>query len=273
MSAHHWVLSLIGALGVISAFYPPASVFAFLLLVIALSSLFHLKSSQKRIISGLLCLSLASTCVGLFRFIGGDALQGITEARGRATSKRAVSLLREILFAEDAVRRLALIDPDHNKIGGAGRLGELTGSEPARGEHPLKTPPLSVRLSPRFPTRTGPAAESDGYLLIICVPGKDRAWVTEVTEAVDEEKSEQRWLAYAWPAAEGLAHQTAYFIDEHERILESENMTQGKLRLVGPAHSPACEDALGPESEQHWHPWQGKKPRNFLPGAAPGQHL
>lgn len=273
MNRHWSFLGFSGLLGVLSTVVPKVSVFAFLLLVIALSSLFRLESPKKRLASILLFCSLGLSLFGIYRFVDKEALQGISEARGRATSKRAVSLLREILFAEDAVRRLALIDPDGNKVGGAGRLGELSGSVPARGTSPVKTPPLSVRLSPRFPTSSGPAAESDGYLLIVCVPGREKEWVTNENEPVDERKSEERWVAYAWPVAEGLGHQTAYFIDEHERILESANIEDGRLRLVGSARAPACDDALVPKTAHLWRTWNEKAPRATLPGAAPRRDL
>jgi hypothetical protein len=212
------------------------------------------------------------------RFVFKEALPGIAEARGRASGKKTVSLLREVSFAQDAMRRYAEIDPDGDKIGSAGLLSELTGASKARGERILSYPPLAQRYAPRTGTRSGPATEQDGHLLLICLPGLDGSWVTRPGQAIDDEHAERRWVAYAWPAQAGLGHSAAYFIDEHERILTSENL-QGsspaagespKLRLVGGLQAPRCEDALSTETRHLWAPWENKKARDHLPGDPPG---
>lgn len=262
----------VGLLGLVSGFESRAAVFACLLLVIAFASLSRFEHEKKRAIVALLLVAAVSTSVGMVRFVWGEALQGISEARGRATSKRAVSLLREILFAQDALRRYGMIDPDGDKVGSAARLGELCGSDPARGRERLKTPPLSIRYTPRTITRSGPANEQEGYLLLICLPGtKASSWVTYPTDPVDEELAERRWVAYAWPAAEGLGHEAAYFINEHEEILESDNRLpapeQGRsLRLLGAQFAPSCDDRMAEETKPAWHIWREKSRRPELPG-------
>lgn len=269
---HLAFLLCVGILGLLSGFESRASIFACLLLVIAFASLTRFEHEKKRAIVVFLLLAAVSTSVGMVRFVWGEALQGISEARGRATSKRAVSLLREILFAQDALRRYAMIDPDGDKIGSAGRLGELCGSDPARGREKLRTPPLSIRYTPRAITRSGPANEQEGYLLLICLPGTGgKSWVTYPSDQVDEELAERSWVAYAWPAAEGLGHEAAYFINEHEVILETDNRLpraeKGRtLRFVGAEFAPSCTDALEDESKHAWHAWRGKTRRPKLPG-------
>ncbi len=271
---HLAFLVVVGVLGLVSGIEPRASVFACLLLVIAFASLSRFSHDRKRAVVVLLVVGAVSTAIGMVRFVWGEALAGIAEARGRATSKKAVSLLREILFAQDALRRYGMIDPDGDGVGGAARLGELCGSDPARGKTALETPPLSIRFSPRVATRSGPANEQEGYLLLICLPGKDRTWVTHPADAVDEELAERRWIAYAWPAQEGLGHEAAYFINEHEEILESTNLRpagngERALRLVGSGAAPDCDDALPGGAPGHWAPWRGKGRRPELPGEQP----
>lgn len=264
---HVAFLIVAGLFGIFSAFEDRTSIFACLLLVIALASLSRFEHKKKARFAWFLAVSLLFTTVGLVRFVFGEALTGITEARGRATGKKAVSLLREILFAQDAARRYAMIDPDGDGVGSAARLGELSGTDPARMKKSLSTPPLALRYTPRVATKSGPASEQEGYLLLICLPGASPGtWVTHPSEAVDEELAERRWVAYAWPVAEGLGHETAYFINEHEEILESENQSEGQLRLVGSQRSPQCEDAMQPQTSSHWRPWSGKKRREILPG-------
>lgn len=263
---------LVCALGVVSVVVTQVAVFALLLLVIAFGALYRLQHQKKRWILVALVVSSVFTCVGLFRFVEAEALPGIAEARGRASSKRAISLLREILFAQDATRRYAMIDPDGDGMGSAARLGELSGTDGARGKKVLKTPPLDRRYSPRVLTPSGPATEQDGYLLLVCLPSLDHAWTAERDQGVDDELAERRWVAYAWPASDNLGQSAAYFIDEHERILESLNTTttlirgQKQLRLVGPGAAPTCADALESPGSEHWRTWSDKKVRKYLPG-------
>jgi hypothetical protein len=206
--------------------------------------------------------------VAMTKFVLSDALTGIVEARGRDSSARAVSILREILFAEDAMRRYAFIDPDGDGVGSAARLGELTGVHGARGGKPLLTPPLEQRLAPGVSTRSGPALEQGGYLFLVCLPSPNGSWAAGPRDVVDDETAERRFVAYAWPSAVGAPHSAAFFMDEHERILESDNRSGTGLRLVGPSSSPACGDAL--DHAELYRPWRGKTARTSLPGEVPG---
>lgn len=273
MTKNTFPFLLVAFIGLSSAVFVKASVFAFLLLVIAFAALPRVAHPSKRFLFWLLVVSMLTTMAGMFRFIWSEALPGIAEARGRASSKRAVSLLREILFAEDAARRYGMIDPDGDKVGSAGLLGELSGFDKARGGEKLRTPPLDLRYAPRVATRSGPATEQDGYLVIICIPGRDESWVSDPSDPADDERAEGHWIAYAWPASGKMEHQAAYFIDQDERILESENLLpesgkdEERLRLVGPGEPPSCADALDPETRANWAPWSGKTPRKTLPGA------
>ena len=161
----------LAALGVAAAFETRLSIFTFLLLIIGFAALTRFEHPKKKLVAIALSLGMLGTSVGLFRFILQEALPGIIEARGRASSSKAVSLLREVLFAQDAARRYAMIDPDGDGVGSAGLLGELTAAAGVRGTQKLlSTPPLASRYRPTTPTRSGPAMEADGYLFLICLP-------------------------------------------------------------------------------------------------------
>ena len=272
---HSRLLALVALLGPVSLLESRLSIFATLLLVIGLASLSRLDGEWRRRFGLALGVSLTLALVALGRFVLVEALPGIIEAGGRASGGRAVSVLREILFAQDASRRLALIDPDGNGVGGAGRLGELTGAEGARGGARLATPPLAPYLTPRIRTAEGPAAEEQEYLYLVCVPGQDGRLTAEPDRAVDEHASERRFVAYAWPR-DGSQQSAAFFIDEHERILESANGVSaarapaGTLRLSGKLRAPRCDDALTPPTQDEWRVWRDKAPRRTLPGLPEG---
>jgi hypothetical protein len=197
------------------------------------------------------------------RFILVEAMPGIIEARGRDLSAKSVSFLREILFAEDALRRGAMLDPDRDGIGSGGLLGELSGTAPVRGRAPLAVAPLLPRHAPKTPTRTGPALSQDGYLYIVCLPTGPSTFSAEPSASFDDELAERRFLAYAWPESDKGIVKSVFVLDEHERILEDKNET---FRVFGPSRSPSCEDVLSPPSMGLYKPWRGKKPRASLPG-------
>lgn len=256
-------------LGSMSLLVPKVALFSVLLSVIALAAWTReVGAHRKRLLSALVFSSVLASA-GTIRFVLVEAMPGIIEARGRDSSAKAVSLLREILFAENAARRNAMIDPDGDGIGSAGLLGELTGAVPARGRSVLPVPPLSPRLAPRVATRSGPATENDGYLFLVCVPTKGGALSAEPSSTFDDEAAERRFVAYAWPATDSGPASSVFQLDEHEGILEDPNRTEGGLRLVGPARSPACDDALAPPTRERYVPWRGKKPRESLPGDRP----
>jgi len=263
---HTGLFLLISFLGIFSVWETRLSVFTLLLLIIAFAALTRFEHEKKTALRNLLVISTFCSLVGMGRFVWTEALPGIAEARGRASGKKAVSILREILFAQDALRRHAMIDPDGDGIGSAARLGELAGSDGARGKEKLTSPPLAPRFEPRVPTRFGPATEHEGHFIQICLPGKDEEWVSHPSAEVDDEKAERRWVAYAWPAQSGLAHTAAYFIDEHEQILTSENRDGDSLRLVGGTDAPRCNDAMAQKTKALWTPWRGKTLRKELPG-------
>lgn len=257
-------------LGLLSLWETRVSIFAVLILVIALASSSRSADTRSRRLTPLLWVGLCGAILGIGRFVWQEALPGIAEARGRASSKKAVSVLREILFAQDAMRRYAFIDPDGDSVGSAGTLGELSGAVVSRLTQKMVASPLAPRFSPRVLTSSGPASAHDGYLFMVCLPGVDGTWHARVSQEIQPEDSERRWLAYAWPESPGPAHSAAYFIDEHERILESQNNHRGELRLDGPHKAPACDDALAPATAPHWQTWRGKQARQELPHAAVG---
>lgn len=269
-------LGVLALLGPLTLLEPRLAVFGVLLLVIGLAALTRYRGPSRKLLLVSLGTSLLLALIGMARFVLQEALPGILEASGRATETHAVSRLREILVTQDAVRRLGLIDPDGNGVGGAGRLGELTGTSPLRPGTPkeqgapttLNPPLLGPHFRPRVVTPSGDAAEEGDYLYLVCVPARQGGLTAQMTSLVDERAAEKRFVAYAWPKRVGPAQERAFFLDEYERILETPNRrADGTFRLLGPQRAPACDDALTGPFASEWRPWRGKRPRSSLPGA------
>ena len=198
------------------------------------------------------------------RFLATEALAGIVQGGTSAAGQRAVSRLREILFAEDSARKAGSWDPDGDGVGSALFLGELTAQDGMRGAARL-TPPLLERYPKLEGTSLGPAAEVGGFFFAVCLPTATGGLSADPNAGLDDERAERRYVAYAWPNGLAPGLERAYFIDEHERILSAP--ARPGLR-TGRQHPPGCDDALAEATQKDWRAWRGKKPRTDLPGDA-----
>jgi hypothetical protein len=229
---------------------------------VAWASLPRLPARELRRERWLLGIAALAASVGFTRFLVVEAVPGIVQGGNRFTELRAISRLREISFAEDNARRLGKVDPDHDGIGTALLLVELTGDAGLRGAAPLE-PPLLDRYPKPVETSIAPAIEIGGYFLMVCVPKAGGGFTARPGQAVDEEQAERRLLAYAWPSgtAPGLEHAVA--LDEHEHIWLAPSARGLRFGSDAP---PACDDVVAKATAAAWKPWRDKKPRQTLPG-------
>jgi len=202
---------------------------------------------------------VAAVAFGIF--MQREAVPGIVEGGSRAAGGRAISRLREILFAEDAARKHPGWDPDGDGVGSALLVGELSGELGVRGQARLD-PPLLEGYPKSEPVSAGRALEIGEFWFMVCLP-TTTAFSSEPDATFDDERAERRFVAYAWPSgrAPGLAQ--AYFIDEHDNILSAPSSAATRF---GMNHAPTCDDALAPRTRGAWSVWRGKKPRDKLPG-------
>jgi hypothetical protein len=207
-----------------------------------------------------LVLAALLASVGVFRFVIEEAAPGIVQGGRAAVERKAVERLRELLIAEDALRRLGSIDADGDGVGSAALLAELCGAAPLRGGARLDPPALACRGLVPF----GPALADDSgaYLHVLCLPAPGGGWTAALGAPVDEEQAERRFVAYAWPGP-GSTFDRAFFIDEHERILET--------TLARDARNFRCDVALAAPDSERWQVWMGKVPRAELPGDPAGE--
>lgn len=210
----------------------------------------------------LLGVAALASLIGLMRFLVVEAIPGIVAGGNRFTEQRAISRLREILFAEDSARRIASHDPDRDGIGSALLLGELTQELPVRGGASLRAP-LLEGYPKQSDTSVGPASEIGGYLLIVCVPRAGGGFTARPGDAIDEELAERRFIAYAWPSGTAPGLTEAVALDEHERILLAPSRPGTRFGFATP---PPCDDVVAEATKGAWQPWKKKQPRTTLPG-------
>ncbi|MGC4092490.1 MAG: hypothetical protein QM756_32360 [Polyangiaceae bacterium] len=204
--------------------------------------------------------------LGFVRFLVVEAMPGIVQGGNRATQDAAVSRLRQLLFAEDTLRKRADVDPDHDGVGSAALISELAAKVGLRGGARL-SPPLLERYPEPLESPLGPVMQLGGYLFVVCLPTANGGWTARPGDAVDEEAAERRFLAYAWPAVEKNGLLEAFFMDEHERILFAPNgAPSGARPRIGVDRPPACDEAVNGATREAWQTWKGKQARHALPG-------
>ncbi len=257
--------ALAAAAGVASIYFTKLGLFAAVGTFIAWASLPKLPKLELRRERWLLVLAAAASLIGLCRFLIVEAIPGIVAGGNRFTEQRAISRLRELLFAQDMARRTAVRDPDRDGVGSALLLGELTGELAIRREQRLSdrlATPLLEGYPEQVDTALGPATEIGGYFLVVCLPKRGGGF-TARPEDVDEELAERRFIAYAWPSETAKGLTSAVMLDEHENIALAP--ARSGLRL-GASSPPSCDDAVAPSTRDAWQPWRQKRPRKTLPG-------
>lgn len=254
--------ALTAAAGVASIYFTKLGLFAAVGTFIAWASLPKLAKAELTRERWLLALAALASLVGLCRFLIIEAIPGIVAGGNRFTEQRAISRLREVLFAEDMARRSAAHDPDRDGIGSALLVGELTAELGVRRGNRLPIP-LLESYPKLTDTAIGPATEVGGYFLVVCLPRPGGGFTARPVDSVDEELAERRFIAYAWPSGTAPGLSNALMLDEHEHIALAP--ARPELRL-GPASPPSCDDAVAPATRGAWTPWRNKRPRETLPG-------
>lgn len=198
------------------------------------------------------------------RFVVGTAMPSLVGMGRHTTTERAVSELREILWAQDRALeerkakglplRYAFL---HELVDGAG--------DPAPGV----TPPLeSRRVAPVDGADRRPTTfRAGGYLVRLFLPAAGGGGVARGEDAdLDAALAGRAWVAYAWPERPESGSK-ALFIAEDETIC----VTEG-AGYVGLDRAPAPAAALGGprldaarcgvgQDGATWKPWRNKKPR------------
>ena len=262
---HRLFLVGVAVLALVSLWLSEIALFAGFLTFLTWASLPELSASQRRRwLWALGAVALVCT-LGLTRFVSQYALLGMSNASRRSVDKEIVSRLRELLFAQDYAREHALIDPDGDGVGGAIALPALAGSVPLRAPAHDRVELLDRRYAQIRTTSEGPASALNGYLFMVCLPTTGGGWSAAPAARVDEERAEREFVALAWPDGAGTSNGTVFFIDAWERILEFGNKNARGLVFSGVNAPPSCD--VVSRGAHSFVAWQGKGPRDHLPGA------
>jgi hypothetical protein len=243
---------LLAALAVAAAIWPVLGLPAAFLSFLGVLALPRRDLPGARLARGLVVWSVACSAVALLRFVVEVAMPGIVRGGRAATEQRAVSWLRDVLFAQDSMRKAGWIDPDRDGIGSAALLSELCSGDPQRGQ--AGRPHAVLTCGELVDTPLGPAARKGGYLFTVCLPLQGGGWSANASPRLDEEAAERSFIAYAWPDVDGR-FDDAFFLDQEENIQQ----------LALPAGAALRCDAA--RTLAGWQPWRGKRPRSGpLPG-------
>jgi hypothetical protein len=243
---------LLAALAVSAAVWPVLGLPAAFLSFIGVLALPRRTAPGARAARVLAAVAVLGSAVGLMRFVVEVAMPGIVRGGRTAAEQRAVSWLRDVLFAQDAMRKAGWIDPDRDGVGSAALLVELCSGDPQRGQS--ARPNAVLTCGELVQTPLGPAARRGGYLFAVCLPLRSGGWSAQASGELDEEAAERSFLAYAWPDADGRFDDT-FFLDQDENIQQL---------ALPPGTQLSCDAA---RTRPGWKPWRGKRPR---PGPLPG---
>lgn len=202
-------------------------------------------------------------------FLMKEALPGIVDGGRRAINKSGVSLMREVITAQDKARISHYLDHDKDGIGSALTLRELSGLDPISGSNrPLSPSPLLFRASDFYEEREGalyPSRETGSILISgshfykMCFPdGAGNYTEIRSTEAKLLELSERDFVLLAWPFAEQEQDLMLYRSNALEAIEEN-----ASGQYLGRTRIPSC--ALASQKDG-FIPWRTKKARKSLPG-------
>jgi hypothetical protein len=251
------------ALGLAAASLPVPylAIPAFLVAVIVTITL----PARLRVTAGALAIVLSFA--GFVRFVVNDAAPAIILAGQRSAEEKAVSRLREILWAEDKVKELKLVDGNGDGVGDALFLGELVGVDRTRrgtNDMPLLRPDLYLPVTPEA-TKQG-IFRAESYLFAVYLTSTQGEPVLEADVARAAPGS--TWVAYAWPIGAKVSGSRVFFIDADERICEADATAAagGVDHLPKPFAALAGERAGGTVcGGPGWRPWKRKGARETMP--------
>ena len=174
--------------------------------------------------------------------------RALLSVRAMANESAAIATLKNIRSAQSQCQASGVIDADGDGKGEYGFFGELSGKQPVRKDEnggvgtATITPPV---LSTAFGKVLGRRVERSGYVFQMFLPAADGSAVGEASNggadgiAVDPQRAEELWCAYAWPVDE-TSGRRCFFVNQSGDVLATDNEAQGYFgRDKGPKPNAA----------------------------------
>jgi len=183
------------------------------------------------------------------------AERALLSVRAMANESAAIATLKNIRSAQSQCQASGVIDADGDGVGEFGFFGELSGKQPVRKDGAgglgtkTITPPV---LSTAFGKVLGRRVERSGYVFQLFLPAADGSAVAEASNggadgvAVDPQRAEQLWCAYAWPIDEQTGRR-CFFVNQNGDVLATDNETQGYVGRdkAPPPHAAFAQGSSG----------------------------
>ena len=206
---------------------------------------------------------LATVAMG--RFTVEWVAPSLAIAGKQATEERAVSRLREILWAEERVREGKWVDSDGDGVFEYALLGELTMADTRRAGVKLEVPVMRREqlAEDDAPEPVRHVYRSEGYEFVVYLPSKANG-------VIDAGAAAHRWVAYAWPVLIDRGGRRAFYIDQDERICETDNRQGYSGTATIPSATAALQGATAAGLDAtpcgatttdggNWRAWKNKK--------------
>jgi prepilin-type N-terminal cleavage/methylation domain-containing protein len=167
--------------------------------------------------------------VAIVSLIAAIAVPNLLSARIASNESSAIATLKSIASAQAQCTNRKFIDIDGDGCGEFGLFTELAGATPPRGLAGREMLPPLLAGSFRTVTAGGFLSHS-GYNFIMYLPDVGGAGLEETAAnygAIDPNGSENFFCCYAWPRENTTTGRRAFFVNQLNEILWTDNVVQG----------------------------------------------
>jgi prepilin-type N-terminal cleavage/methylation domain-containing protein len=168
--------------------------------------------------------------IAIIAIIAAIAVPNLLSSRLAANESNAVATLRNLVSAQAQFQATGAVDDDLDGQGEYGSFGEMAGvialNTRANGNGlatPLDPPILATTFA--NVNANGEVSKS-GYLFTMFLPDNTSAGVQEIggggpDPAVDADRCEVLWAAYAWPVDVGTTGNRTFFVNQRVEIFQT----------------------------------------------------
>ncbi len=168
--------------------------------------------------------------IAIIAIIAAIAVPNLLSSRLAANESNAIATLRNLVSAQAQFQSTGAVDDDLDGQGEYGSFGEMSGltalNTRANGNG-LAVPIVPPILASTFANVTGAGTVTkSGYNFMVFLPSAAAAPSGELANggpnaAVDADRCENLWCAYAWPADIGTTGNRTFFVNQRGEIFQT----------------------------------------------------